>query len=276
MNNAIYAIPGLMPPTAPNFRSKLVAPENGTLCICVHCGEDGDDVHYAVATSGGKRGVIKDPSYNYGPAPTIVQARILAYQDKMPQFLTISEVLPPHAIVPKLKVKGCPIPLTERPDLERPLYWVLTLPPNALPPGDTVIEVIVNGRLRRYVVQRPRFAIHSCRDITPRFKGYQHQEGEDFDVAIKEGEEKNIVIRMKDVIERPELLEGATYRASCQFGNTTTELQVVADNDVVTITIPAMGPGVGTWKSEFELYGEWINLAAGDLIIVPTQPTTQD
>lgn len=272
MNNALFAIPGLMVPAAPNFHSQLTAPEDGSLCICVHCGRSGENVNYAVRIPGTRGGVIKDPSYNYGPMSLVKESYVRERTDKMPQFLTISEILPPDALVPRCVVNGCPIRITERPGLCNPLYWILRLPVGTLPPGDTTVEVVVNGRHHAYVVQRPAFGIHSRCDVTPRLQEAQHQHGEKFDVAIQELTPRDIVLRLANLCEDPVVLQDAAYRANLIFNGVSMELALSVQGDAVHIHIPALPAGKGIWKCEYRIFDDWLQLSSGDLVVIPVTP----
>lgn len=182
MNDAIYAIPGLMPPTAPNWRSKLKAPEDGSLLMLLHAGDIADEVSYAVHVRGACPGVIKDPDYKYAgkvdstcrqlPAQALTEAKDV---DGWPDFMTVTSTLPDNIIIPRRVCCNCPIPISQLPelqDIDTVWYWVLALPERALPVGDTKIEVSVNGRVHAYIVQRPAFDIHRPDSITVRYKAY--------------------------------------------------------------------------------------------------------
>lgn len=269
MNDAIFAIPGLMPPMAPKYRSQLKSPEDGSLALCVHCGVTGDEVFYAIHVGGYLEGIIKDPSYDYGP-------RLNDYisAQRYPQLMTVSDTLPPDAIVPKHPVHGCPIPITERPDLEDEdkLYWIINLPPRTLPVGVNEIQVTINGRLRKYVVSRPAFKIHALPDITKRLRHCTHQDNELLDVAFEQGHEDTIILDLRKHCN--EAIMNAEFRASAILHGETIELPVEAVGPELHITIPAQEThGYGLWKAEYKAFDDWLQLAAGDLIITPTSPS---
>ena len=161
MNSAIFAIPGLMPPKAVNWRRQLFAPEDGSLLMLIHCGYASDTVNYAILRPGTRRCVLKDPGYKFlkpdwETTPTGKRAR-----DKWPQYLVQSDTLPDGILIPMRKVHGCPIPiteLTEADDSEKQFFY-LELPPRTLPRGDSEVQVCVNGKTYHYIVQRKHFIV---------------------------------------------------------------------------------------------------------------------
>lgn len=275
MNNAIFAIPGLMPPKAPNWRSKIVTPEDGSLCMCVHCGRTGDEVNYAIFIGGWRYGVIKDPSYNYGCDCSGVGFREYMTRKKYPQFMTISETLPPNAIVPMKVIRDWPIPITERPDIPDAdkLYWIINLPMRTLPVGDSEVQAVVNGKVHTWYIQRPVFEIHNWNDATNRFKCFNHQDRETLDVSFVAGKEDTIILDIISCCGCPEVLEGAEYRASITIHGTTSDLSTSASGNELTITVPPQTPGYGLWEAEYKVFDDWLQLAAGDIVITPTQTT---
>ena len=182
MNDAVFAIPGLMPPKAVNWLSELKAPEDGSLLFLAHAGAATDKVTYTICLPGPRKGVIKDPNYEFaGRADnTPVQLPKGALFEAMdtsqwPNFMEATTTLPEGILVPRKVCCGCPIPINELPhlkDLETVWYWVLELPKRALPVGDTVIEICVNNKIREYVVKRPPYAIHRVDDRTNDYKLY--------------------------------------------------------------------------------------------------------
>lgn len=184
MNNAVYGINGLMPPKAPNWMTELIAPEAGDLLMLIHAGDETDIVNYAIDLRGLKEGTVKDPTYAFtgeNDAYVVSQQGMHALVDDLkaikewPDFMTIQKSMPTGAIIPKRVFCGCPIPITEWPgvnDVENLRYWILQLPVRALPVGDTVVEVCVNGNIYKYVVKRPKFAIHNKMDRTLQFYLY--------------------------------------------------------------------------------------------------------
>lgn len=232
-NYAIFAIPGLMPPKAANWRSRLIAPEDGSLRLLLHCGLEEDVVNYAISIPGWRRGLIKDPGYNFVNPRWEDWGDVVPNEkqkEKWPNFLVASTELPKGVLIPKVKIHGCAIPMTElceectkrrqaekdkeegkpeagspegpqvqpgvsgptigdEPEQPAPLpepaykviYFYLDLPPRTLHVGDNVVEVVVNGRKKKYVVRRPDFAIHHRGGITER---YYEETKEDDDHAI--------------------------------------------------------------------------------------------
>lgn len=182
MNNVVFAIPGLMPPKAPNWHSELIAPEDGSLCLLLHAGAIDDTVTYAIDIRGIRPGVIKDPDYEYvggrdDRESQIPHQALLPTLDRSswPDFLRTSSELPTSILIPRKVYCGCPIPIDELPelqDLETVWYYILELPIRSLPMGDTVVEVCINGKMRKYTVQRPAFKIHSKSALTYRYSVY--------------------------------------------------------------------------------------------------------
>lgn len=185
MNDAQFAIPGLMPPKAPNWMSELKAPEDGSLCLLIHAGNVSDEVNYTVHVFGNKPGVIKDPSYEFAGERdnTVVQLPRQAIDKNMnteswPSFVTMDTKLPEDALIPRRTYCGCPIPINELPwlkDLETVWYWILRLPIRSLPVGDSKVEVCINGHVKAYVVHRPPFDIHRKDNLTPEYSLYKAQ-----------------------------------------------------------------------------------------------------
>lgn len=167
MSNALFAIPGLMTPHAPNFQSQLIAPENGSIVLLLHSGKEGDVVNYCINVGQGYRrhGVIKDPGYHYVNGMDGREQDIMR-SHRGPQFQYVTRILPDDTLIPKVNAHGCPIPITELNKDINPVYYILRLPATGLPIGDTQVEVVVNGRLRTYIVHRPDFGVHSRRDIS--------------------------------------------------------------------------------------------------------------
>lgn len=182
MNNVVFAIPGLMPPKAPNWHSELIAPEDGSLCLLLHAGAIADTVTYAIDIRGIRPGVIKDPDYEYvggrdDRESQIPHQALLPTLDRSswPDFLRTSSELPASILIPRKVYCGCPIPIDELPelqDLETVWYYILELPIRSLPMGDTVVEACINGKMRKYTVQRPAFKIHSKSALTYRYSVY--------------------------------------------------------------------------------------------------------
>lgn len=165
MNDVVYAIPGLMPPPANNWCRHITASEDGSIKLCVHCGAESDKVYYALDLPGWDFGFIKDPQYFIDKGyPEYMLQKVSEYRN----YLTKEHELPTGVVIPKITINGWPIPITERKDIEDKYYWILNLPKFVLPPGDTIVSVSTDARVRRYVVTRPDFSIHKKPDITPK------------------------------------------------------------------------------------------------------------
>lgn len=163
MQDAVYALPGFMPPSAPNWKTQLFTQENGSIKLCVHCGVEGDKVYYSLDIPGWNFGFIKDPKYfEDNDYPEKFLDKIKSYS----QYLSETDTLDGDTVIPKVVINDWPIPITERKDIENKKYWILDLPAYTLPVGDTEIQVIINGRKRTYVVHRPEFSIHRLPDMT--------------------------------------------------------------------------------------------------------------
>lgn len=175
MSTAVFAIPGLMPPTHPDYDMRVTLPENGEVKLCVHCGEAEDKVHYCLRAHGFAGGAIKDPSYEYPDTP---EGRAMASQESQwPQFMRQTQELPSGVQVLKVVRHGkWAIPVTERPDLTEKSYWVLEIPAGILPNGDTELELSINGAVRRYFLKRPHFGAYDQRDITKRYSYLKENE----------------------------------------------------------------------------------------------------
>lgn len=197
MNNAVYAIPGLMPPKAVNWMTALNAPEDGSLLFLAHAGDIQDNVTYSINLRGHRPGTIKDPEYEFAGSwdnttTQLPEGMFAAEMDvsEWPNFLRTSTTLPEGILIPRKVCCGCPIPINELPhleDIETVWYWVLELPKRALPVGDTTIEVCINGKVRTYVVHRPHFAIHRKDNRTDEYKFYTETllAPEDVDLTLK-------------------------------------------------------------------------------------------
>lgn len=74
-------------------------------------------------------------------------------------------------------------PEPETPDPPAPyyqlVYYYLDCPPRTLHVGDNVIEVVANGHLRKFIVQRPEFNIHRRGGITMRYRRFKPEEEEE-------------------------------------------------------------------------------------------------
>lgn len=179
MNNAVFAIPGLMPPKAPNFIARYAAPEDGSLVMLLHVGKSTDKVYFSICVPGLRKGTINDPAYYRDKG---YNETILKRTEQYAEFLHKYDHLPEDAIVPRKIIQDWPVPITELtcvPEAER-TYWVLELPQFALPIGDSTVQASINNRVVEYVVSRPDFgAHHHCDDISMRYKKYKEQVAEE-------------------------------------------------------------------------------------------------
>lgn len=168
MNPAEWAIPGLMPPEAPNWMMQNYTPEDGSLKMCVWCGKDSDTVTYALS-AGAHRRLLKDPNYEFWYSQYLEEKKAL-----WAVFLSKEEALPDDAYVPY--VKRCrwkkPRPVTERCDIEDAdkRYWILTLPKGTLLPGVNELQISVNGTIHHYVLNTPAYIEHFPYDSMNHFK----------------------------------------------------------------------------------------------------------
>lgn len=163
MNDGVYALPGFMPPAAAKWKSQLRTNEDGSIKLCVYCGEKDTNVYYALDIPGWRFGFIKDAQYfidnNY---PQWVIDTVKDYVN----YLSEVSSLPEDAVVPNAIFNGYPIPITELPVTGSKSYWIIDLPKYVLPVGDTKISISAGGRIFKYVVHRPEFSIHKHPDIT--------------------------------------------------------------------------------------------------------------
>lgn len=197
MNDAIFAIPGLMPPYASRWRRKLVAPEDGSLRILLHCGFETDKVYYTVHIPGPDHGRIKDPGYPFKNHDLENHDMVKPAEkevEKWAEFMYTRKALPPQTLIPIRMCRGIPTPITELTDAEddEKVYFILELPESSLPWGDTVIEVSENGRVHNYIVQRPEFGVHSRYDRTHKWNRFKNEEPkaevENPEPPVQEGE----------------------------------------------------------------------------------------
>lgn len=285
MNHVIFAIPGLMPPRAANWRRQLIAPEDGSLYMLIHCGYATDIVNYSLVLPGWHHGVIKDPGYNFlWPDWEALcshhhhahnhhhKHHIHWYDDPCfwKQFLTVSDQLPDDVMIPRRKVHGCPIPITELTDAEPPelRYFILKLPPRALPVGDTTLDVTVNGRVLHYIIQRPAFSIHSHRGT-----GYiqlldKHRKNENtliYNVLVTQNKESKIYLPdYNNFIHRNKNL-----RVKGILQGEEIELTIERGNNRLVINVPAIEQlGSGYWRAEVEeKEDEWRVFAGGEIVV---------
>lgn len=213
MNNVVFAIPGLMPPKAPNWMSKLIAPEDGSLCMLLHAGKIEDVVTYALDIRGVRPGVIKDPDYNY-VGGTDAHEHQLPHQALMPMldrsswpdFLRAASELPSEIIIPRKVYCGCPIPIDELPelqDLETVWYYILELPVRSLPVGDTTVEVTINGKVRNYTVQRQHSIIHDKSRLTYRYSDYTPIfESMDYITATRSSKRITVAFLLQPILDK--------------------------------------------------------------------------
>lgn len=173
MNDCVYAIPGLMPPTAPKWNSVINTPEDGSLLLCIHVGKPTDNVTWAVDILGRRHGVVKDPAYAYTewnntPVETPEKSvPVNGEHDTWRQFMIVSNELPGDCIMPAVSCNGVSKYIDELyyGDVA-PTYWYLDMPIRSLPVGDSKVEVCINGVVRTYVVQRPAYAVHSKHNLS--------------------------------------------------------------------------------------------------------------
>lgn len=173
MNNCVYAIPGLMPPTAPNWNSAIVTPEDGSLLLCVHVGLPEDKINWAINILGKRHGTVKDPSYAYtewNNTPVETPERsvpVAGEHGEWRQFMKTATQLPEDCIMPAVVCNGVSRSIYELyTGEESPTYWYLEMPIRSLPVGDSKVEVCINGVMRTYIVQRPAFTVHSKRNLS--------------------------------------------------------------------------------------------------------------
>lgn len=193
MRSVVYAIPGLMPPTAPNFVTRIDAPEDGSLLMMIHAGAIGDVVSYSIRVRGWRAGVIKDPKYSFYGADDMTPIQRPRYMFSKPldtsswpdfsfkvddnstdeEFSKFG-----NAIIPFVVCNGSPISILDILDnkVEEGILhpadacvWIIDLPVRTLPVGESEVEVTINGEVRKYIVSRPSFSIHRRPNITPNY-----------------------------------------------------------------------------------------------------------
>lgn len=256
MNNVIFPIPGLMPPKAPNWMSKLISPEDGSLCLLLHAGAISDDVTYAIDIRGWRPGVIKDPDYDYAGGHDFsmrelpLQALVKTLdRSKWPDFLRTSSDLPENILIPRKVYCGCPIPINELPcldDLETVWYWILELPERALPMGDTIVEACINGKVRKYVVQRPAYRVHSKSALTYCYQAYTPIfDANDVLITSNASGQVAVSFPLQPVIDKFKKVDQTErqFRFSV-IGDTITQTtdSTVDDNDMVTLAVRVPTP----------------------------------
>lgn len=272
MNYTRFAIPGLMPPTAPKYHMSVDVPEDGSLKLCIHYGKYTDDVHFVLDLWGCRGGFIKDPSYNYGPWEE--KKAFTDYKKRWAQFLYTSDVLPEGTqVLNKLICGDIPIPVTENPYLGdgEKSYWIIELPSHTLPPGQTVLQIIVNNKLENRVLNRRASEAMIPQDIMYRFSKYQNQHNETSDVILRgDGTETIEIGLLLTGVGKPEPLPECIteFRASCTINDTTYDLPCTREGNLLIVSVPELPVGNGVWKAEYNGWGEWCLLTLGDLVIV--------
>lgn len=143
-NYVQFALPGLMPPVPTNELCEIIAKADGSLKLCIWCGQEEDVVTYAAV-----HGLIR-----YWP-----HCKACSTVTDEDEYLSVVDEVSADTIVPFVKWHGRAHKIDERCDLDKAgitkKYWVLTLPPKTLRPGDTELEVNVNGHIINFVVQVP-------------------------------------------------------------------------------------------------------------------------
>ena len=272
MNYVQFAIPGLMPPTAPKYHMSIDVPEDGSLKLCIHCGKYTDDVHFVLDLWGYNGGLIKDPSYNYGPLET--SKKFLRYKKLWAQFMYTSDVLPEgFQVLNKLVCGDVPVPITETPYLEdsEKSYWLLELPAFTLPPGQTELQIIVNNKLERKILNRRASYAMVPNDIMRRFVKYQHQKDETSDVMLRGDGTETIEIPLAiEGSEPPAALPECitTFRASCLLRGKKYDMPCAREGDMLIVSVPEMPAGKGVWRVEYNGWDQWSMLTLGDIVIV--------
>ena len=243
-NYTQFAIPGLMTPHAPNFKKNIITDESGNLIILLHSGVSTDRVNYCLIVGGNRReGVVKDPTYPYVNG---LDGREMDRNrfNKAPDFAYKTTDLPDEVFIPKVNVKGCPIPITELNKAQDKTYFILKLPRTALPVGDSVIQVSINGKIRQYIVQRPAFYIHvpQHKDISNKYNIFSNTPDFKFNVELCQDQDSTIEI---DLMRTREMNENYTYSASLIDIDEAIYVMNVdwsEDNSKILVDIPAALP----------------------------------
>lgn len=242
-NYTQFAVPGLMTPHAPNFKSNIISGEAGNLIMLVHSGVATDCVHYCLVI-GGRRfeGTIKDPTY---PFVNGMDGREMDRNkfNKAPDFLYKTTDLPDEVYIPRINIKGCPTPITELNKAQDKVYFILKLPRTTLPQGDTLIQVTVNGKLRQYIVQRPTFFIHvpPCRDISNHYVRMNDTPEARFNVELDQNQESKISIDTVNQDLTGESMFGALL-SNANYGEIQVPVEATIDYKEVVVTIPSALP----------------------------------
>ena len=270
-NYTQFAVPGLMTPHAPNFKKNIIANEAGNIIMLLHSGVDTDCVHYCLIVGGNRReGVVKDPSY---PFVNGMDGREMDRNkfNKAPDFAYKTTDLPDEVYIPRVNIKGCPIPITELNKAKDKTYFILKLPRTALPQGDTVIQVSINGRLRQYIVQRPTFFIHAKhKNISNSYVKLGDTPETKFNIEIEQAQDSTIEI------DTNVKTENTTYSAQLihpAYGDILVAIDWEEDGDKVYVTIPAGLPSghyvlVVAYSTDGE---EYFRLTKGYVEIKPTE-----
>lgn len=260
---AIFALPGLMPPTSPVAECRITAAEDGSLCLCVWRGKMSDVVTYALRLHGFAGGVLKDPSYafdnsSYGKYLRSASRRWL-------QFMTITNYLPGAAQVVRRVIGRRAVPVTESETGNT--YWILTIPRGVLAVGDNTLEVCVNGAVMRYFIARPHFEMHACDDAAALF-GWEEYIPNPMNLSLLHGQEAVIELNVDD--------DGPPFTALiaeyAQFRGTYT----TAEGDEKELVISKEYPYLKLYTQPEDLYGtyqftlsysyddeEWVDLLEG-------------
>lgn len=255
MNNVEYALPGCMPPDPVNWESVIVTPEDGSLNLCVYCGEPGTQIHYTMEMP--RELALKDPLYfkdNGYPEKKQWRYRFL------PEFLHELDSLPEGAQVVKKPVRiygKHMVPITET-RVENPHYWLLQLPPGTLPYGAIELQIVVNnGRTRSYVLRHEYFSVHGPK-WKERNKEYRNILAHS--VEVDAGEETTVHI---DLTGAGELLlqraaEGSEYISACMYiDGEQVDLGASVEDRTLLLVLPAKDAGsVGALRVDVDFaYG---------------------
>lgn len=273
--DARFAVPGLMPVEPVKDLCRVEAAVDGSLFLCVHCGRATDEVHYAVDVWGPRRrrGVIKDPSYKWEPGRHVPR-----HAREWAQFMTVCDSLPDGCDVLRVEVHGTrSVPVTDVPCIpegER-RYWVLCLPAEILPYGQSMLELTINGRVYSHAVTRKPFSAYARGNgLTSRLRVFRHQDGETMDFAFERGSgEIRVPLHYKTFKGVENLPLDAEYRAFTKAGDADVEMQCHVDATALelVVTVPDGLPvGARTWRSEYRVWEQWEPLACGDLTVLPT------
>lgn len=243
--------------------------------MLMHAGKAGDVVNYCLVMGGHRYvGVVKDPSYHYAHGGLPMEGWHMGVHDN-PQFSYITETLPDKVIVPYIDIDGCPVPIT---DLNRhacrPAYFILKLPKTALPIGDTVIEVQINGQRRDYVVSRPDFALHRRgRDMGRMYDKLMDLPDGAFDLQTDNGRDSSLDVHVKD-----KRIPGMDYLVFMKSKDTVIDLNNVfswTEEGWITIQVQK-GLPVGRYKLAV-MYAtndadEWRIVTQGNVVIKDRNP----